>query len=167
VVFHWAAVILDVWLALVQRLEAWVRGPAPFRRLWRALPGDLLGLLVMRGCGIAGPTREVRAGDVSAVLVEDPRVGRWFDRNLVPVTAQTLGRYVLSRGPVPPHILAHECEHIRQWQRFGPFFLALYGGSSAVALARGRKPYWDNHFEAAARSRAERDLAGVRDGGRS
>jgi hypothetical protein len=136
---------------------------AGLRDLWRALPGDLMGLLVMRGCGIPGPTRLVEAGDVTAVLVEDPRIERWFSTHLIPVTAQTLGRYVFARGPVPAGILAHECEHIRQWQKFGPFYLPLYLASSALALVRGRKPYWDNAFETAARRRADRETAADRD----
>ncbi len=158
-VFHWAAAILDFWLASWRGARAWLGRPARVRRLWRALPGDLLGILVMRGCGIARPTREVESGDVTAVLVEDPRVGRWFDTQLMPVTAQTLGRYVFARGRIPADILAHECEHIRQWERFGPFYLAMYFGSSALALLRGREAYWANHFEAAARSRAVRETS--------
>jgi hypothetical protein len=110
----------------------------------------------MRGCGIDAPTREVTVGDVTAVVVEDPRVGRWFRAHVIPVRAQTLGHFVFARGPVPADILAHECEHIRQWSRFGPFYLPLYFGSSATAWLRGRRPYWDNVFEAAARARAER-----------
>ncbi len=135
------------------------------RDLWRTFPGDLLGLAVMRGCGIDAPTRRVDAGDVTALLVEDPRIELWFRAHLMPVRAQTLGRYVLARGPVPPDIMAHECEHIRQWERFGPLYLPLYFASSALALARGGKPYWDNPFEAAARDRADRESAGPRDRG--
>jgi hypothetical protein len=127
--------------------------------VWRALPGDLLGLMVMRGCGIAAPTREVEAGDVAVLLVEDARIRRWFRAQLIPVRAQTLGRFVFARETVPADILAHECEHIRQWERFGPFYLPLYFGSSALALLQGRRPYRDNAFESAARRRAERDVA--------
>ena len=123
----------------------------------------MLGRLVMRGCGIPAPTREHDAGDVKAMLVEDPRVGLWFRAHAIPVQAQTLGRYIFSRDPLPPHALAHEVEHIRQWERFGPLFLPLYFGSSAVALCRGRRPYWDNRFEAAARSRADRDGVAARE----
>jgi hypothetical protein len=117
----------------------------------------MLGRLVMLGCGIPAPTRVRNASGVQALLVEDPRVGLWFRVHAMPVTAQTLGRYVFSRGPISDHILAHECEHIRQWGRFGPFFLPLYFGSSAVAMFRGRRPYWDNRFEAAARRQVDRD----------
>jgi hypothetical protein len=158
-VFHWAGAILDAWLALVRAARNWLGRPFRARNLWRALPGDLLGLLVMRGCGIAHPTREVDVGDVTVRLVEDPRVERWFRAHLMPVTAQTLGRYIVAREPVPPDILAHECEHIRQWGRFGPFYLVLYFASSGLAVLRGRRAYWDNAFETAARRRAEVEMA--------
>jgi hypothetical protein len=159
VVFHWAAIVLDCWLGLRHEFARLVRPGGPFGYAWRALPGDLLGLVVMRGCGIDGPTREVASGGVTAVVVEDPRIERWFRAHLIPVQAQTLGHFVFSRGPMPPEILAHECEHIRQWSRFGPFYLPLYFGSSALASLRGRRPYWDNAFEAAARRRADSEPA--------
>jgi hypothetical protein len=162
-VFHWASILLDVWLALRHGLERALGGRGAVRTMWRALPGDLLGMLIMRGCGINAPTRRVDSGDVTAVLVEDPRIERWFRAHLIPVQAQTLGHFVFARGPVPPEIMAHECEHIRQWSRFGPFYLPLYFGSSAVASLRGRRPYWDNAFESAARHRAELETAGSRD----
>ena len=162
---RWAAAILDVWLALWHCPRTWLGRPVRLRDLWRALPGDLMGLMVMRGCGIAAPTRQVQAGDVRAVLVEDPRVRRWFRIHLMPVRAQTVGCYIFARERVSVEILAHECEHIRQWERFGPFFLMVYLGSSAMAFLRGRRPYWDNRFEAAARSRADREMAALRDAG--
>jgi hypothetical protein len=118
-----------------------------------------MGLLIMRGCGIPAPTREVRSGDVTAILVEDPHVDRWFRTHLMPVRAQTVGRYVLARETIPAEIIAHECEHIRQWERFGPLFLTSYMGLSALAFMRGRRPYWDNEFEVAARRRAAAESA--------
>jgi hypothetical protein len=81
----------------------------------------------------------------------------------MPVRAQTVGRYVFAREILPPEIVAHECEHIRQWERFGPFYLPLYFSSSALVLLRGRRAYWDNAFESAARRRAERETAASRD----
>jgi hypothetical protein len=80
----------------------------------------MLGRLVMRGCGIPASTRIHHVSGVHAVLVEDPRIALWFRAHLMPVQAQTLGRYVLSRDPLPPDTLAHEIEHVRQWERFGP-----------------------------------------------
>jgi len=167
VLFTWAAAVLDAWLAVRRGLTDAFGARGRLRDAWRALPGDLLGLAVMRGCGIDAPTRRVVAGDVTAVLVEDPRVGLWFRAQLIPVQAQTLGRYVVALGPVPADVLAHECEHIRQWRRFGPFYLPIYFGSSAAAFLRGRRPYWDNVFEAGARKRADRDTAAPHDPGKS
>lgn len=164
-VFRWAAVILDACLALQRGVRACLHGPLRLRDVWRLLPGDLLGLTVMRGCGIAASTRRVDAGDVTAVLIEDSRVGRWFRAHPIPIRAQTLGRHVFALGPLEDDILAHECEHIRQWERFGPLYLPLYFGSSAVEFLRGGRPYWDNAFEVAARVQAERETAASRDAG--
>jgi hypothetical protein len=164
VVFHWAALVLDAWLAVARPVRDLLAGRGRFRDWWRFLPGDMLGRFVMLGCGIPAPTRVHNASGVQAVLVEDPRVGLWFRAHAMPVTAQTLGRYVFARGPISDHTLAHECEHIRQWDRFGPLFLPLYFGSSTVAMFRGRRPYWDNRFEAAARTQADRESADDRDG---
>jgi hypothetical protein len=164
VVFHWAAKLLDVWLALTRPVRDVLAGRGRFRDWWRFLPGDMLGRLVMLGCGIPAPTREHDAGDVKAVLVENPRIALWFRAHLIPVQAQTLGRYVLSRDPLPPDTLAHEIEHIRQWERFGPFYLPLYFGWSAVAALRGKRAYWNNGLEVAARNRADRESATDRDG---
>jgi hypothetical protein len=165
VVFYYAATILDAWLAVVRALAGPKRAWRSLRHVWRALPGDLMGLAVMRGCGIRAPSRVVDAGGVSAIVVEHPNVGRYFEMQMMPVQAQTLGRYVFARCPVPEHTLEHEIEHIRQWQRFGPLYLPLYFGSSALALLRGRRPYWDNRFESAARRRADRAPSASADGG--
>lgn len=161
--FRAAAALLDAWSATIGAVRARLDRPFRWRDLWRALPGDLLGLVVMRGCGIPAPTREVRSGEMTAVLIEDPRVERWFRAHMIPVRAQTLGRYVFAPGPIPPDILAHEFEHIRQWERYGPFYLTLYFGASAFALLRGRRAYWDNDFELAARARSDRETAAERD----
>jgi hypothetical protein len=165
--FRYAALVMDVWLGVVHWLHRFYHdrdaARTALREAWRALPGDALGMAVMRGCGVEAPTRIVQSGDVTAVMVEDPRVERWFRAHPMPVQAQTLGRYILARGPVPPDILAHEVEHIRQWSRFGPLYLPAYFGSSAAAWLQGRRFYWDNAFEAAARRRAELEMTGPRD----
>ena len=45
----------------------------------------------------------------------------------------------------------HEHVHVRQYEAWGPFFLPAYAASSAWQLARGRRVYYDNHFERQAR----------------
>ena len=42
---------------------------------------------------------------------------------------------------------AHERIHVRQYERWGVLFFALYLGSSLQQLLCGRSPYWHNHFE--------------------
>lgn len=159
-VFYFAAFILDLWLAAIRLARHPTRILGMLGHAWRALPGDLLGLAVMQGCGISSPSRVVESEGVSVVLVENPRVGRYLAAQAMPIHAQTLGRYVFARSRIPEHTLEHEIEHVRQWRRLGPLYLPLYFGSSAAALLRGRRPYWDNPFEAAARSRADCGTAG-------
>ena len=128
------------------------------RDLWRALPGDLMGMAIMRFIGVEQPTRVSDAGDVTAIVVEDERVAKFFRVNLMPTRAQTFGRYVLATHELDAETLAHEREHIRQWSRLGPAFLPAYFVSSATEWLAGRRPYWDNAFESAARDRATRDV---------
>jgi hypothetical protein len=162
VVFYYSAMILDAWLAAIRALKAAGRAARSPRNFWRAVPGDLMGWIVTRGCGIRGQVRTVQSGGISVLVVEHPNVGRYFAMATMPIQAQTLGRYVLSRGPIPEHTLEHEIEHVRQWTRFGPLYLPLYFGSSAVELLRRRRPYWDNRFESAARRRADVEVAARR-----
>jgi hypothetical protein len=143
VTFYWAARVIDLWLALG-------RGA---RTVWRALPGDLMAILVLRGCGVRSPGREVGVAGTCARVFEDPAVGRYLDRQRMPVYAQTLGRFVLAREPLPDATIAHELEHVRQWERLGPLFLPAYFASSGLALLGGRHPYLANRFEEAARKR--------------
>jgi len=149
----WADLI-DLWLA-VQR---WAAALAPLRppaqNVWRMLPGDLVGLAIMRLCGGLRPTREVpRENGPPALLVEDPRAGRYLDSVPLKPYAQTLGRYILAREKLPDTIVRHELEHVGQWTRLGPLFLPVYGFASMVAILAGRNRYLDNIFEIAARSR--------------
>jgi hypothetical protein len=74
VIFRWAAAVVDIWLAVIGAFRTWAVRPARLRDWWRALPGDLLGLVVMRGLGIAGHNRVYDAGDVRAFVVEDERI---------------------------------------------------------------------------------------------
>jgi hypothetical protein len=143
VIFRHLGRLIDAWLAVCR----FARGA------WRAFPGDLMALLVMRACAIPAPTREVRASDVSAILVEHPNAARYLDHGLMPIQAQTLGRYVFARERLSPGIVEHELEHVRQWRRLGPLFLPAYVVSSAWALMRHRNPYRANRFEIAARRR--------------
>ncbi len=71
--------------------------------------------------------------------------------------AITIGRTVISWRPLDPPELAHELEHVRQWQRHGPLgFIARYAASSLRAALEGGHWYRDNAFERAAGRAAAR-----------
>jgi hypothetical protein len=42
---------------------------------------------------------------------------------------------------------AHERVHVRQYERWGPFFIPAYVAASVWAILRRRHPYFDNPFE--------------------
>jgi hypothetical protein len=157
VTFVWAARLIDAWLVLRRAARA----------AWIALPGDLMARLVIWACGITAPGRAVftapgtgRAGGpggVAAVVIEDPAAAHYLDHGWIPIHAQTLGRYVFARGPLDDRTVAHELEHVRQWQRLGPLFLPAYIAATGAAILRRRPAYWANRYEVAARARADRE----------
>jgi hypothetical protein len=65
-----------------------------------------------------------------------------------PFRAITLGHVILATDQ---HSMDrsrdHEHEHVRQYERWGPFFLPAYLASSAWQLVLGRRCYRDNYFE--------------------
>ena len=62
--------------------------------------------------------------------------------------AMTLGHVILGVSQAGLSILReHEHVHVRQYERWGPFFLPAYGLSSAWHAAHGRRAYRDNCFE--------------------
>jgi hypothetical protein len=65
--------------------------------------------------------------------------------------AMTLGHTILgqSRG------WEHELVHVRQYERWGPFFLPAYLGWSAVLWIQKKDYYFDNPFEIEAYSIAD------------
>ena len=63
-------------------------------------------------------------------------------------SAMTLGHVVLGRSAEAlDHAREHELVHVRQYERWGPFFGPAYLGSSLVLWLLGRNAYWDNPFE--------------------
>ena len=60
----------------------------------------------------------------------------------------TLGHVVLGRDrEALEWSRAHERVHVRQCERWGPFFLPAYGVASLIAMSRGERAYRDNAFE--------------------
>lgn len=66
--------------------------------------------------------------------------------------ALTFGHVVLCVDRADDALLAHEMVHVRQYERWGPFFIPAYLVASLTAKVRGGRAYTDNSFEVAARS---------------
>ena len=77
---------------------------------------------------------------------------RFLESRQVCAAAMTLGHVIIGRNP---HCLDycrdHEQVHVRQVERWGPFFIPAYFASSGWAWARRRHYYLDNWFERDAR----------------
>ena len=63
-------------------------------------------------------------------------------------SAITLGHVILGLDHATlAECRAHEQVHVRQYERWGLFFIPAYLLSSLIQLVRGRRPYLDNFFE--------------------
>jgi hypothetical protein len=107
-----------------------------------AIPLALGGKAVWKRGALEVTYRQSQAscGRFARVL---PFRGIVFGHVILAVTSEELVRI----GP-------HERVHVEQYERWGLFFFAAYGLSSAWQLLRGRSPYWYNHFEVQARQRS-------------
>jgi hypothetical protein len=77
--------------------------------------------------------------------------------------AITIGRWILAWRPLDDTELAHELEHVCQWQRYGLLFIPRYLRASWRAARAGGDRYRDNLFERAARAAARSAAARVRE----
>jgi hypothetical protein len=117
-----------------------------WRYLW-ASPATVLGVL---WAALALPRGRVQLAD--GVLEAWGPLIDWTLRRLVPLPggalAVTLGHVVIGRDRAAlAATRAHERVHVRQYERWGPFFLPAYALSSLLAAALGGHPYHDNWFE--------------------
>ena len=86
-------------------------------------------------------------------------VGKWVSRLRAPFafSAITFGHVVLGIDHATLDVVrTHEHVHVRQYERWGPFFIPAYLLSSFVQLLRRRNPYRDNCFEREAYAAASR-----------
>lgn len=110
-------------------------------------PNTLLGFaagLVMLMFGAAvrrvQGTIEFSGGAIGRLLVTRARP--------FPFQAVTLGHVILGTSAAAlAGAREHEQVHVRQYERWGPFFLPAYFASSAWQLVTGRHVYHDNYFE--------------------
>ena len=82
------------------------------------------------------------------VEIHGPRIA-WALKNMpVPAMAMTFGHVVFGTTETALDITRnHEHVHVRQYERWGPFFVPAYLGASALLYLRGRDAYRDNPFE--------------------
>lgn len=84
---------------------------------------------------------EVTAGPLLSQLSRYSAVGRG-------IRAITLGHVVLGTdAEALESTRLHERVHVRQYERWGPFFIPAYLACSGWQWLRGRHPYFDNPFE--------------------
>lgn len=124
--------------------------PTPSRILaytWAA-PTTAIGILFVGLAVLTGGRIQVIRG----VLEVHGGVVRWLLRHCTLVrggaSAMTLGHVVLGRDRQSlERSRGHEQVHVRQCERWGPFFLPAYLLASLWVLIRGGQPYMDNPFE--------------------
>ena len=119
----------------------------PFLYIW-AFPGTFVGLLLIPIALTTGGGVQVIEGVLEAYggqlakLLQRPF---WVSG---PIAAITFGHVVL--GCDQPTLLRtrrHERVHVRQYERWGPFFIPAYVLASFWIGIRGGNAYLDNPFE--------------------
>lgn len=118
-------------------------------RIW-ASPWTLVGLVLGAFTLLTGGGAQRHSG----VIEFYGGVAKWLlgrVRNPAGALGLTLGHVVLGATPVAlDRVRAHELVHVRQYERWGPFFVPAYLLSSLWAWLRGKDAYRDNAFERAA-----------------
>ena len=117
------------------------------RYVW-ASPNTSLGLVAALAARLTGGSCRIVAG----VLEVEGGLVRTFLQHCTLLkggaSAMALGHVVIARtAEILDSTRAHERIHVKQYERWGPFFLPAYAISSLLALARGQNAYLDNRFE--------------------
>ncbi|MDB5391367.1 MAG: hypothetical protein JWM11_7013 [Planctomycetaceae bacterium] len=99
----------------------------------------VLGLLTGGGWQLRRGVLEFHGGFIHWAFIRFPGVKP---------AAMTLGHTILGRNiEALNRTRNHEHVHVRQYERWGPFFLPAYLLCSCVLWLRGGDPYLDNPFE--------------------
>jgi len=123
-----------------------VQLPRPLAYLW-ASPATVLGLPFVVEALFSG-----RVDMVDGVIEAQGRLTRFYLTHCTCLRggalAMTLGHVVIGRNAdALVRTRAHERVHVRQCERWGPFFIPAYLTFCAVGWIRGLHPYEDNPFE--------------------
>jgi hypothetical protein len=117
------------------------------RYLW-ASPNTLLGLFIAAIAYLTGGS----LGIVRGVVEVHGGFATTFLRRGVPLigsaSAMTLGHVILGQNvDCLERTRDHEHVHVKQYEKWGPLFLPLYGLASLCLWLTRRDPYLDNPFE--------------------
>ncbi len=128
-----------------------------FFYLW-ASPNTLAGLIIAS----LNPFLKGRNRIVSGVLEVHGPLVRFLLKHTVLLQGQALalalGHVVLGADEKTlDKTREHERIHVRQYERYGPFFIPLYAAAMLVAWIQGKRPYRDNWFEIEAYSNSTID----------
>lgn len=125
------------------------------RTIWRfwlylwVCPGTLLGLLAALIAVCRGGRGRIVEGVLEVSGGEMTRLLSAFSATPGPIAAITLGHVVIGATPWDlDRTRLHERVHVRQYERWGPFFIPAYLLASFWIWLTGRgHPYLDNPFE--------------------
>lgn len=109
----------------------------------------MVGLLSGGTCRRRGWIVEFHGGGVAWLLQHVPGLDAG-------AAAMTLGHCILAQSPADlDGCYDHERVHVRQYERWGPFFIPAYLACSFWLWLRGRDHYLDNPFEREAFAKSE------------
>ena len=112
--------------------------------VWAA-PGTVPGLVVGVVGLLTGGKYQLHTG---VLEFYGGATARFLTMTPVKAAAMTFGHVVLGRdAPSLDFTRAHERIHVRQYERWGPFFIPAYLFFTAVLWMMGRDAYRDNPFE--------------------
>lgn len=120
------------------------------RYAW-ASPCTALGLCLAAPAFLFGARACIADGVVEVALSAHGQTA-WL--RALPFSAITFGHAVVgTTARELERLRPHEHEHVRQYERWGPAFLAAYPLESLWQMLHGRRAYFDNRFERQARAR--------------
>ncbi len=110
-----------------------------------ASPTSIIALVI----GMAGLPFGTRLQRRGSTLEFHGGLVEWIlERTPIDAVAMTLGHVIWGRSVASLDFSReHELVHVRQYERWGPFFLPMYFLFSLTMWLRGKNPYYDNPFE--------------------
>jgi hypothetical protein len=128
--------------------------PARLLKIAWAAPCSAVGLVLAAVAVATGGHVARRHGALEAAFDPARPASRRIASRL-PFRGIALGHVIVAADARDlDRLRAHEHVHVRQCERWGPFFFPAYLAAGAWAWARGLDPYWDNPFEVEARERS-------------